>query len=140
MFSFDIGTHSYVLPVKKVLDQLFPGRLTLTLGDSRKTLPGFQREYPEIKCDLVFIDGGHFDGIPEADFDNFRTMMNSTSSKIVIIDECPGVGHFNKDIKQMWENKVGTGEAREIFNCITDNSLNERIPFKGFTIGQYILP
>ena len=124
--------------MKQVLDQLFPGRLTLTLGDSRMTIPAFTRKHPEIKCDFAFIDGGHFKGIPEVDFNNFKTMMNSSSWRIVILDETPGLEVYYKDVKLMWERKLAAREVREIFNCITDNSLNNRTIFKGFTIGQYL--
>ncbi len=59
VYSFDIGSHEYSRPMAQYLDKEFPGRLTVTLGDSKVTLPAFRKAHPEVTCDFLIIDGGH---------------------------------------------------------------------------------
>ncbi len=57
--SFDIGSHSYVKRAKKLIDEMFPLRHTLILGDSTKTLPEYCKQKENMLFDAAFIDGGH---------------------------------------------------------------------------------
>ena len=57
--SFDIGVHKYVDYGKKFIDNKYPGRHSLILGDSKKTIPDFFQGNSNIKFDLIFIDGDH---------------------------------------------------------------------------------
>ncbi len=54
--SFDIGEHDYVSRCKDIVDDVFPGRHELVVGDSALTIPQYTTEDP---FDLVFIDGKH---------------------------------------------------------------------------------
>ena len=54
--SFDIGEHDYVTRCKEIVDDVFPGRHELVLGDSALTVPQYATD--EL-FDLVFIDGKH---------------------------------------------------------------------------------
>lgn len=57
---FDLGQHAYSRPCAQYLQDLFPERLTVIWGDSRKTLPTYIMNYlSQDKFDLVHIDGGH---------------------------------------------------------------------------------
>ena len=53
------------------LSKKYPGRLRLTLGDSRATLPLVDHAKA---CDVVFIDGGHDGDVPAADLANLATL------------------------------------------------------------------
>ncbi len=57
--SFDIGFHKYIQVGKEYIDNTYPDRHTLILGDSSLTIPRFIKENPGDKFDLIFIDGGH---------------------------------------------------------------------------------
>jgi hypothetical protein len=46
--------------------KLFPRRLQLTIGDSTDTVPTFAELHPDLKCDLLLIDGGHWPEIVRA--------------------------------------------------------------------------
>jgi predicted O-methyltransferase YrrM len=60
--SFDLGEHHYLIDGKKYIDYKFPGRHTLLLGDSHKTLRNF-KAISNAKFDFLFIDGDHmYDG------------------------------------------------------------------------------
>lgn len=57
--SFDIGHHDYTRVGKEYIDATFPGRHTLILGDSQKTVAEFYLAHPNEKFDVIFVDGGH---------------------------------------------------------------------------------
>lgn len=68
--SFDIGSHNYVSVAKEYIDMTYPNRHTLILGNSMLTIPKFIQDNPDIKFDLIFIDGGHDYGIVKSDMEN----------------------------------------------------------------------
>ena len=70
VISVDIGVHSYVNDCKKLIDQQFPGRHTLIIGDSKKIIPELNELEPGLKPDLIFIDGDHSEPTPLIDARN----------------------------------------------------------------------
>ena len=79
--SFDLGEHFYVKEVKNYIDYTYPGKHTLILGDSTKTIPC----YPEEKFDLIFIDGGHQLEIARQDLLNCKRFAHSET--ILVMDD-----------------------------------------------------
>lgn len=77
MVSFDIGEHPGAFDAKRVIDQHFPGRHELILGNSQKTVP----EHP-CDFDLVFIDGGHDYDSAMADLQNF-----AAPGRVIVFDD-----------------------------------------------------
>lgn len=51
-------------------------RAMLVGGDTRETLPAFAAEHPEVKADLIFIDGGHSVDTIQSDFLNAQRMVS----------------------------------------------------------------
>ncbi len=51
--SFDLGAHLYVTTAFDVLNDMFPGRLQLVLGDSEETIPAFIQQNPDFKCNIL---------------------------------------------------------------------------------------
>ena len=133
IYSFDLGEHEYAKPMAHFVNQTFPGRFTITWGDSTKTLRKFRQEHPDIKCDLAIIDGGHTTVAANADFDNFRQMVNKEN--IVVLDDYPsGKTNFQTELGAVWERKKRMYQLLEIFQCSYGaNSM------RGFSIG-HILP
>ncbi len=71
LISFDIGEHPYVLNAKKLIDEFFPRRHTLIIGDSVNTLP----MYNSSKFDMIFVDGDHKEEAVEKDITNSLTLL-----------------------------------------------------------------
>jgi predicted O-methyltransferase YrrM len=70
IWSFDLCSHPYVPKQKQIIDDLFPSRHTLIIGDSTQTLPNFNVAAKEDIFDFVFVDGGHVAPVPEKDMRN----------------------------------------------------------------------
>ncbi len=116
VYSFDIGTHAYSKSMAKLLQEWFPGRLSIMWGDSTQTLPAFREAHPEVTCDLISIDGGHTHDVCKADYENFKKMANSES--IVMLDNYPDkrLG-WMISLGDVWEKAKREGEIIEIFQC-----------------------
>jgi predicted O-methyltransferase YrrM len=82
ILSFDLGIHDYLSYGKRYIDNVFPNRHTLILGDSILTIPKYQTD---IKFDIIFIDGGHEYSVAKADLENCKRFAHSES--IVIMDD-----------------------------------------------------
>ena len=133
VYSFDIGEHKYARPMADVLREMFPGRLNVTFGDSRKTLPEYHRKNPHITCDLVIIDGGHVGNVPLMDFDNFYQMVKPMSKHLVVLDDWPSAWHAAKDMAAMWIGQVQKGRVKTVRQC-----MNIGVPGgKGMTFGLF---
>lgn len=76
--SVDLGSHDYVAKAKEYIDKEFPGRHELLLGDSRVVVPTITKKF-----DVIFIDGGHAWGIPEADILNCKELAYPHTTLII---------------------------------------------------------
>ena len=57
---------------KRYLDYNYPERLKITLGESQHVVPAFANKNKDIKFDLIFIDGAHWEPIPKQDLENCK--------------------------------------------------------------------
>lgn len=87
--SFDIGEHYYMKDTKKIIDEMFPGRHTLILGDSTVTVPQYTGE--SAPFDMVFVDGGHHGDVPELDIRNSCKFLKR-GGFIILDDFCEWYG------------------------------------------------
>lgn len=85
VYSFELGYFRYTTPAKRHLDQMFPGRHWLVLGDSVDTVPRFRAMYPRILFDLIFIDGGHLYDTAMADLRNMRSFAHEGT--VLVMDD-----------------------------------------------------
>ena len=109
VYSFDIGDHleSYLRHSYELLDHTFPERLTLILGDSATTIPVFAKTRPDVKCNLIFVDGGHTKEQVMKDLEAFRGMVNQTHHVLVVDDtDFP-------DVQAGWHDYIEMGLAVE---------------------------
>ena len=134
VYSFDIDVHNYTRPMVYKLQSMFPGRLHLTYGDSRNSIPHFRWECPEVQCDLVIVDGGHHADIPAWDLDNFRYMVPRNRDNLVILDDWPGRWDVNLTIGNMWRERVKARWVKELFQCLKFNNIWD----SGITLGEYL--
>ena len=75
----------------------FGGRLGLTLGDSRQTVPALARAVragAEPPCDAVFVDGGHLLPIAYPDMRSFR--CGARRGALMVADDCDFAGRTGK--------------------------------------------
>lgn len=83
--SFDLNVRDSVSYAKKYIDQKYPGRHTLILGDSTQTIPKFIEENPTKRFDVIFIDGGHAYEIAMADLNNCKHLSHPNT--VLIVDD-----------------------------------------------------
>jgi hypothetical protein len=76
MFSFDLGQFDYTMGNGEIMVSMFGDRFELILGDSKYALPEFSRRYPDVKCDVVSVDGDHSTEGAYADLKHFRDMAS----------------------------------------------------------------
>ena len=98
--SFDLGDHDYTHLAKWIIDEHFPGRHSLVIGDSGVTVPAFAKSQPDHKFDLIFIDGGHDFDVAVADIDNCRLL--ATDQTIVIMDDLNPHDHWSAGPVRAW--------------------------------------
>lgn len=88
---FDLGTHAYVKPCFDYLDGLFPGRLTLIIGNSTSTVPKYRLKHADWDLrkegtvgafDMVHVDGGHEEAVANADFWNTYPLLKKGGTLI----------------------------------------------------------
>lgn len=79
VYSFDIATNKYVIPIADFYAALLPGRFHFVVGDSTVTVPEFVRKVGASwrQCDLFHVDGGHFDEVPSRDIDGALKLLRS---------------------------------------------------------------
>ena len=86
--SFDNARHAYAKQAFQYLKEKFPNRsLEIEWGDSAKTVPLFHAHQPDIKFDIVIVDGGHEFDVAIADMINLRLLSHPNT--LLIVDDSP---------------------------------------------------
>ena len=85
LVSFDIGKFSGTFVGKKYIDEQFPGRHTLIIGDSTKSVPQYVKDNPGVTFDYIFIDGGHDYETVNADLNNCWHLAHKNT--LVVLDD-----------------------------------------------------
>lgn len=96
---FDLAVHPYTVPLYEYLRAEFPGRIQLTVGDSRETL----RDFHEPDIDLFHIDGGHDYEVFTKDFKNCRRLAASGATFIWDDMQYPPIADY------YWRTIIGLG-------------------------------
>ncbi len=130
VYSFDIGYHAYAKPQAELLSGMFPGRLTVTWGNSAQTLPFFRKSNPDVRCDVIVVDGGHTPEIAQADMANFRLMANTNN--LVVLDDYPTQYYGSLGIA--WKKLTDSGVLKTIFNCGFAGG-----KWRAFSVGQFLV-
>lgn len=132
LVSFDLGVHDYTKVGKEYIDQRFPNRHKLIIGDSLLTVPKFIQENPHIRFDVIFIDGGHDYHIANGDLYNCRKLAHPHT--VVILDDTM----YNKLWTASWN--VGPTKAWQdhlYYNFVHETARKEYGPGRGMTWGKY---
>lgn len=107
--SFDLGEWPYVKDAKQLIDELFPGRHTLIIGDSTVTVPQFHSEQ---SFDLAFVDGGHHTPVPDKDIANCLPLLRGSNGYIIMDDYCEAYGKFG--VIRAYDQAVQRGDIQTI--------------------------
>jgi predicted O-methyltransferase YrrM len=101
VISVDIGFHRYVNDCKKLIDEQFPNRHTLLIGDSKKIIPELHKLDPGIKPDLIFIDGDHGEPTPLIDARNCLALADKET--VLVMDDTNLYNGWNGVLQAMCE-------------------------------------
>ena len=103
-------------------------RLDLTWGDSLVTVPEFHKSHPEVKrltqlliksravavrfsqlrCELIFIDGGHSYDCAIRDLKNLAALANLQNNRVLLDDT------FLDDVRRAWDEMLEMGYVKEL--------------------------
>jgi predicted O-methyltransferase YrrM len=113
--SFELDQRPAVELAKRFVDERYPGRHELIIGNSVETVPGYAQSRPE-PFDLAFVDGGHEYEVALADILNAGKLAKS-GGLIVVDDVIPwypwGVGP-----SQAWQDAVARGIVEPIESLV----------------------
>jgi hypothetical protein len=89
---FDVFYHNYsALALSSLQDVFFPDRDFLGIaGDSTISVSRFARMFPERKCNLIMIDGGHTREILRQDINSFSQLANRSYHRVFVDDSTMG--------------------------------------------------
>ncbi len=128
--SFDIGVHDYMKVGKTYIDNTYPNRHNLIIGDSTISVPKYIEENANKKFDLIFIDGGHDYKVAKADVINCKKLAHKDS--IVIIDDIVknGIRSWNFGPNRVWGEELQS-------NNIIESNFEEYEVGRGMGWGKY---
>jgi len=128
LWSFDIGRWSYVNLGKEFIDENFPNRHRLILGNSLITIPKF----PTQKFDLIFIDGGHAYNVSKSDIENCKRLSHKET--IIVMDDTMNNPEWekswNKGVNKAWRESIDEG-------LIVQNGFEDYGKGRGLSWGRY---
>lgn len=134
---FDLWEHPYAeiglsfIRSNDNLNASSDSRLTVIKGPSEKTVPTFHALNPNIKCDLLSVDGDHrFKGATQ-DIENMMRLANRNFN-VLLVDDTSCISTFCVDAAIV-EHKL-RGNIKEIEAI----SLKEQM--RGVSVFQYIRP
>lgn len=110
--SFDLGLHGYVARAKEYIDKTFPGRHTLVIGDSRKTLPAYRVDHPTDVFDLAFVDGGHEYDVASSDLRHILPMIHP--SALIVMDDLKMWKTYGSGPDRAWDEAKQQGLLSEL--------------------------
>lgn len=129
--SFDLGYHDYTLPGKRYIDEIYPNRHTLILGDSLIQVPKYSENK---KFDIIFIDGGHAYNVAYGDIINCKKLAHDNT--IIIMDDTffpiTNLNHTH-DPTLAWIDVIKEKIVLPITNIIYDD-----VGMRGMSLGKYI--
>ena len=116
LVSFDLGEWEYNMPAKEYIDDLYPGRHTLIFGNSITKVPEFTLNNPDMKFDVIFIDGGHSYFVANSDVINCSKLAHKDT--IVALDDTmftdKWVHPFNIGPNKTWTEHLNANKISEI--------------------------
>ena len=109
------------------------------MGNSTETVPCFLKEHPDIKFDLIFVDGGHDYEVAKTDLLNMKLFAKSTT-RLLTDDLTPwkpwGVGPTKAWLELIGQNII---EQQELWK--DGKQVDDIAPTgdRSWALGRYIL-
>jgi len=135
--SFSLGRETFAHDMASFLRQRFPERFFIHFGNSIKTVPEFVRMHPDHRCDLIFVDGGHYYKAAMSDLINLAVVANVDAGNVIVLDDYPTKTPF-PEVGWAWENMRRWGYIRELFRCSFYQETSIRLRLKGFVVGTVV--
>lgn len=110
--TFELGLGRVSVPAHEYMDEAFPERLWIYLGESATSAPRLPDFFPESACDLIFLDGGITYNAVATDLSNFRRLANPFGHVVVLAGAGSGTaalrawGDATQAGKVAWEGTV----------------------------------
>jgi len=138
--SFDIGTHTYIDAAKEYVDQRFPDRHELVVGDSLETVPRYLRDNPDVCFDLAFIDGGHAYEVAKADIVNMRPLCRPGAA--LVMDDLVPWQKYGKGPSRAWAEAIEEGVITQD-ELVKDGRVIQELrrpALRVWALGHYVVP
>jgi predicted O-methyltransferase YrrM len=100
--SFELDRRRAVELAKEFVDERYPGRHELVIGDSRETVPRHKGRF-----DLVFVDGGHEYEIAAADIANLARLARPGG--LIVVDDLVPWYPWGEGPYRAWQEAVQSG-------------------------------
>lgn len=107
VYSFDLAAYAYSDAAKAHIDEHFPGRHHLIQGDSHVTIEQFARDHPDMKFDVIFVDGDHSLEGARADLKDLRAL--ATEDTVVVMDDITPWLWFGEGPTEAWREAANAG-------------------------------
>jgi len=129
LYSFDLADYEYTRVAGEWMKKKFPDRFTLTAGNSVVTVPAFAEARPDVKCDLIVVDGGHDEVVAKADVAHFAALAAPVNR--VVVDDTPCAVTWCMGPNSAWADALKTNLVSQI------RSVNMGA-YRGFVVGEYV--
>lgn len=129
VYEFDLGEYEYARKGEAFLAELYPERLQVIWGDSTKTMPTFIKEHPEVKCEIMVVDGGHSLDVAVSDIYSFSEM--ASEDHVLIVDDTPCDQEWCDGPTEAWNAFVEAG-------CLEKVASISMTPSMGYRVGTYL--
>lgn len=104
------------MPAKEFLDNKYPNRHTLIVGNSNNSLPTLHNFCKLNRFDLIFVDGGHQYEVARLDMDNIQSFAHKDTI-IVLDDVCRlpnNVRHYTEGPTKVWDEFLSENRLIEL--------------------------
>ncbi len=121
---FDIFYHNYSALGLSTLQEMFPHRHFLGIaGDSGTSVPRFHAMFPEQRCNLILIDGGHSRTALRNDIINMAKLANRTYHRVLVDDTAGEWTHLYEEYVRFVKVNVSEDHMRSMYRELDASSL-----------------
>eukprot|EP00929_Paragymnodinium_shiwhaense_P108564 TRINITY_DN74884_c0_g1_i1.p1 TRINITY_DN74884_c0_g1~~TRINITY_DN74884_c0_g1_i1.p1 ORF type:complete len:298 (-),score=55.67 TRINITY_DN74884_c0_g1_i1:149-1042(-) len=124
LYSFDIAQFKYTVGNLQLMKELFPERFDFIVGPSATAVPEFHQMKPDVKCDVISVDGDHSTEGTYADLVAMREMASCRNW--VLMDDAGW-----KSTNAAWQKAKDEGILTQV-ECFVDMNPRPDYQFMDF--------